>query len=389
MDNRTATAAGLRLLARHDLAGHGDGMQVIRHGDALYVGHAGTSGMGTSILDVGDPRRPRLVRQWPAPRFTHTHKVQVADGLLLVNHEKFPVRGPAGGPFSAGLAVYRLDDPLNPAEAGFWRGGGGGVHRIVWTGGRYAHMSATPDGFRDRIWLVLDMSDPAHPAEAARWWWPGQREGEEPGWPEGARYAAHHALIAGDRAYLGYDDAGMVVLDVSDMTRPRKVASLQWGGGSTHTCLPLPGRGLVVVTDEQVHNGPSAPQRAVRVVGTAGGAPRVLGMCPHPAGYDSVPLRFGAHNLHENQPGAYRSERLVFATYFAAGVRVYDLADPEHPAEVAHWVPVPPRGQAAAQINDLFVDSGGLIWVTDRIGGGLYVLEPEPGLAALMASARI
>jgi hypothetical protein len=34
------------------------------------------------------------------------------------------------------------------------------------------------------------------------------------------------------------------------------------------------------------------------------------------------------------------------------------------------------------------VDSDGLVWVTDRIGGGLYVLEPEPALAALMADAR-
>jgi hypothetical protein len=79
----------------------------------------------------------------------------------------------------------------------------------------------------------------------------------------------------------------------------------------------------------------------------------------------------------------------VFASYFSAGVRVYDLADPGHPAEVAHWIPQPPPGQPVAQINDLFVDSGGLVWATDRIGGGLYVLEPEPPLAALMAEARI
>jgi len=31
---------------------------VIRHGDVLYVGHTGTSGMGTTILDVADPARP-------------------------------------------------------------------------------------------------------------------------------------------------------------------------------------------------------------------------------------------------------------------------------------------------------------------------------------------
>jgi hypothetical protein len=385
---RTASAAGLRLIAHNDLDGHGDGMQVIRHGDALYVGHTGTTGAGTSILDVTDPARPALVTQWPAPPHSHTHKVQVADGLLLVNHEKFPYQAPDSGPVSAGLAVYRLDDPLRPAEVAFWRSGGRGVHRVVWTGGRYAHMSAIPGRFRDRIWVVVDLADAAHPAEAGRWWWPGQRDDEQPGWPAGERYAAHHALIAGDRAYLGYDDGGMVVLDVSDMTRPCQAGHAQWGGGSTHTCLPLPGRGLVVATDEQVRDGPYAPRRSIRVLDVSGAAPRVLAECPHPAGFDALPMRFGAHNLHENRPGSYTSERIVFATYFSAGVRVYDLADPEHPTEVAHWIPQPPPGQPVAQINDLFVDGGGLVWVTDRITGGLYLLEPEPFLANLMADAR-
>jgi hypothetical protein len=384
------SASGLRLLARHDLAGHGDGMQVIRDGDALYVGHTGTTGTGTSILDVADPARPVLVDQWPAPAHSHTHKVQVADGLLLVNHEKFPYRAPASGPHSAGLAVYRLDDPFRPRPVGFWPSGGRGVHRVVWAGGRYAHMSATPDGFRDRIWVVVDLDDPARPAEAARWWWPGQRDDEVPSWPGGERHAAHHALVDGDRAYLGYDDAGMVILNVADLTAPRQAGQLRWpGGGSTHTCLPLPGRGLVVVTDEQVTDGPHAPRRDIRVLDVSGRAPRVAAACPQPSGqFSELPGRFGAHNLHENQSGSYQSSRLVFATYFSAGVRVYDLADAAHPAEVAHWVPEPPPGQPVAQINDLFVDETGLIWVTDRVGGGLYVLQPEPGLARLMNEAR-
>jgi hypothetical protein len=382
------SAAGLRLLAQHDLGGYGDGMQVIRDGDALYVGHTGTTGMGTSVLDVADPEKPVLVTQWPAPARSHTHKVQVADGLLLVNQEKFPYRAVMSEPFAAGLAVYELGDPLRPRQIGFWPSGGRGVHRIVWTGGRYAHLSATPDGFRDRIWVVVDLADPARPVEAARWWWPGQREDEVPGWPDGQRYAAHHALIDGDRAYLGYDDAGLVVLDVSDLTRPRRAGHLTWDGGSTHTCLPLPGRRLVVATDEQVHDGPHAPPRQVRVIDVAGDQPWILATCPHPAGFDGLPLRFGAHNLHENRAGSYRSERLVFATYFSAGVRVYDLADPARPAEVAHWVPESPPGQAVPQINDLFVDDSGLVWATDRIGGGLYVLQPEPALATLMAEAR-
>ncbi|MCW2893804.1 MAG: hypothetical protein JWO75_3293, partial [Actinomycetia bacterium] len=43
----TASATGFDLVAHHDLGGAGDGMQVIRQADAVYVGHAGTSGMGT------------------------------------------------------------------------------------------------------------------------------------------------------------------------------------------------------------------------------------------------------------------------------------------------------------------------------------------------------
>ena len=385
MTAATLSTVGLRLLAHHGLGGHGDGMQVLREGPVLYLGHTGTSGVGTSILDVADPEHPILVAQWPAPPHSHTHKVQVAGGLLLVNHEKFPYRSERREGHSAGLAVYSVADPLAPRQVGFWPSGGVGVHRVVWTGGRYAHLSATPAGFRDRIWMVVDLADPSRPAEAARWWWPGQAPGEAPGWPEGQRYAAHHALLAGDRAYLGYDDAGLVVLDVADLTRPRQVAQLQWDGGSTHTCLPLPARHLVVATDEQVRDGPHAPRRAIRVIDVSGHQPRVLAVCPHPeAEFGGQPLRFGAHNLHENRPGSYRSERLVFATYFSAGVRVYDLADPARPEEIAHWIPEPPPGQPVAQLNDLFVDAEGLIWVTDRIGGGLYVLEPEPWLARLM-----
>jgi hypothetical protein len=363
-------------------------MQVMRHGDYLYVGHTGTTGAGTSILDVANPRRPVLVEQGPAPANSHTHKVQTADGLLLVNHEKFPYRSQPEGSVSAGLAVYSLGDPAHPRQIAFWPSTGKGVHRVVWTGGRYAHMSATPDGFRDRIWVVIDMTNPSAPVEAARWWWPGQRLDETPNWDASERYAVHHALIGGDKAYLALDDAGMVVLDVADMTAPRTISRLEWGGGATHTCLPLPSRDLVVVTDEQQHDGPDAPQRAIRVIDVSG-EPQVMSVLPEPVGpFRSLPLRFGAHNLHENRIGSYRSETLVFATYFSAGVRGYDLADPTAPREIAQWVPDTPAGQSVPQTNDLFVDDDCRFWVTDRIGGGLAVLEPDSQLRDLMEQRR-
>ena len=105
--------SGFRLVGHSDLIGHGDGMQVMPHGDALYVGHFGPSGKGTSILDISDPTTPHVIRQWEAPPGSHTHKVQVADELLLVNHELFRSDGPA----PVGMAIYDLDDPKNPTRS--------------------------------------------------------------------------------------------------------------------------------------------------------------------------------------------------------------------------------------------------------------------------------
>ena len=379
----------LTLIGHSDLGGHGDGMQIMRDRAALYVGHLGTRGMGTSVLDITDVTAPRLVRQFPAPAGSHSHKVQVADGLLLVNQEQF--RG--GIPFSAGMVVYSLDDPFDPKEIGFFESGGLGVHRIVWTGGRYAYMSAIPDGFDDRIWVIVDMSDPHKPVEVGRWWWPGMWRGggESPEWPEDRRYAAHHALLDGDVAFLGYCDAGMVVLDVSDVSRPRVISKLQWRpGGDTHTCLPLVGRKLVVVTDEATKERCNEEPHLVRVIDvTDVDAPRVVSSCPVPEGdYCERGLRFGPHNLHENRANTYVSETLVFVTYFNAGLRVYDLTDPEAPREVASWEPETPEGQEAAQINDLLVDEDGTIFVTDRVNGGLYVLRPDEPLRRMMEDAR-
>jgi hypothetical protein len=381
-------ARGLRGVGHCDLGGYGDGMQVQKDGDALYVGHFGVSGAGTSILDASDPTDLRLVTQWMAPHGSHTHKVQVADGLLLVNHERF--RG--GDPWSAGMAVYDLADPFAPRQVGWFDSTGLGVHRIVWMGGDHAYVSATPEGFDDRIWVVVDMTDPASPRETGRWWWPGQHvaDGEEPTWPEGKRFAAHHALVDGDTAYCGYGDAGLVVLDISDRAKPTRLANLQWSpGGDTHTCLPLPGRDLLVVTDEVVDS--STEEHLVRVVDVSDPAdPRIVSICPPPPGdYATRGLRFGPHNTHENRPGSYRSAELVFVTYFNAGLRVYDVADAEHPVEVAHWLPPVPSGQDAVQMNDVWVGEDFDVYVTDRVHGGVYVVRPDDELAARMEAAAL
>jgi hypothetical protein len=379
---------GFRLIGESDLAGYGDGMQVMPFGDALYVGHFGTSGMGTTILDVSDPAAPVVVRQWMAPAGSHTHKVQIADGLLLVNHELFRSEGPA----PVGMSVYDLTDPFDPRRIGFLDTGGRGIHRIVYEGGSHAYVSVTPAGYTGRIWMIVDVSNPADPCEAGRWWWPGMwaEGGEVPDWPDSEERIVHHAMVWADRAYVGLWDSGMVILDISDLSLPTTISHLAWTeGGHTHTCLPMPDRDLVVVTDEAVTDGCDGPRHMVRVVDISDeDSPVVRSICPVPEGdFCDRGLRFGAHCLHENRPESYRSQEIVFATYFNAGLRVYDIADPDRPEEVAHWIPECPPGQPASQINDVFVAKDHTVYVTDRISGGVYILEPDEDLSRRMTSS--
>src|SRR5262249_56171420 len=103
------------------------------------------------------------------------------------------------------------------AERGGWglrAVGGGGIHGMWYTGGRWAYVSALIDGFTDYIFLTVDMSDPTQPREAGRWWIPGmnQAEGETPSWPATSRYGLHHAIVSGDTAYAAWRDARMAVI---------------------------------------------------------------------------------------------------------------------------------------------------------------------------------
>lgn len=380
--------SGFRLVGHSDLNGNGDGMQVMPFGDVLYVAHFGPSGKGTSILDISDPTAPTVVRQWDAPPGSHTHKVQVAQGLLMTNHELFRSEGPA----PVGMAIYDLGDPFDPRRVGFFDTGGRGVHRIVYEGGDLAYISATPDGYTGRIWLIVDVSEPTHPTEVGRWWWPGmwRAGGERMKSPADEEWLVHHAMVHSDRAYLGFWNGGMVIIDISDRAAPKTVSRLGWDeGGHTHTCLPLPDRNLVVVTDEAISEGCDGDRHMVRIVDvTDEAAPFVRSICPVPVGdFCDRGLRFGAHCLHENRPGSYRSQELVFVTYFNAGVRVYDISDADAPVEVAHWIPECPPNQLAAQINDVYVSDDLAVYVTDRVNGGVYILEPDKALADRMKEA--
>ena len=103
---------------------------------------------------------------------------------------------------------------------------------------------------------------------------------------------------------------------------------------------------------------------------------------PEEADYTAKGGHFGPHNLHENRPGSFQSDTLIFATWQNAGVRAFDISDPYRPKETGALVPAGPTRMVdkrqgrppVIQSADLFVDANGLIYATDY-NAGLSIIE--------------
>jgi hypothetical protein len=241
--------------------------------------------------------------------------------------------------------------------------------------------------------MTIDMSDPRKPREAGRWWIPGMNlaAGETPSWPASRRNGLHHAIVHGDTAYAAWRDAGMVVLDVIDRSKPKLIVHKNWSppyGGGTHNCLPLPDRDLLVVLDEAVLDAQEDGLKLIWVFDNrVRDNPVSISTFPTPAetDYKSKAGHFGPHNIHENRPGSFVSSQLIFATYQNAGIRVFDISDAFAPKEVAALVPPRPdrvmdkrpNRPQVIQSADVFVNAAGLIYATDY-NAGLYIMELAP-----------
>jgi hypothetical protein len=122
----------------------------------------------------------------------------------------------------------------------------------------------------------------------------------------------------------------MTILDVANPTTPKLLAHCNWCppfGGGTHTPLPLPGRNLAVFADEgNLDNCANGIQRCWVFDVREPTNPAQIAAFPTPTeeDYCKKGAKFGPHNLHENRPGSFQSEQLIFATYQNAGVRVFD-----------------------------------------------------------------
>ena len=359
------------------------GGQITIQGHFAFVGHQ-NGPEGTTILDISDPRKPKIVSRLMTPNFvTHTHKVRVVDDLMFTNSEYQP--GTARAKFDdPGFCIYDVKDKTKPKLVKFMRTHGKGVHRFD-LDDRYAYISTEVEGFVGNILVIYDIRDPANPAEVGRWWLKGQNvaAGETPH-PKGTDHKLHHAMRAGNEMYAGCWMSGVAIVDISDISKPRTLSHYEYDPPHpepTHTFLKVPfeigGRKIAVSTEEERgHRGadagkPHAPFRTWDVTDPT--KPKIL--CtyevPHSASpYDGNTVRFGAHQLREQVD----KDGLVYVTWFGAGLRIIDINDPVHPTERGHIIPKPGNGQTSPLTNDVAMDERGLIYFTDK-ACGLDVIE--------------
>jgi hypothetical protein len=364
----------------------------------LYTGYLWERGW--AVIDVTDPTDPQPIRSIPGPEGTWTIQVQAANNLLVTGLEK-PMPGwgiEEGADFEEGALFWDLTDPTDPKQVGAWRTGATGTHRNFYNGGQYAYMTATSPDWIGHGLAIVDVSDPADPKTVSTWIAPEQ---VDDGNGIHQSYLHGPAHVEGDRAYLPHGRAGLVILDISDVTSPQVLSQLSFGSlGSVlgcHSAVPIPGKDLLVVNGEAIMEGDGDALNYTFVVDISDETnPKIASAFPMPtptpgldyANYYEKGGRFGPHNQHHFQinPAHFELKRHVLLTYFNAGLRIYDLADPLQPVEVGYFVPEDPQErlgtlprELVTQFEDVIVDNRGNIFVSDK-NHGLFVLRYAPGL---------
>ena len=417
-------ARNTRRLSHLDIEGGG---QVVVDKGYAYIGHMKPPA-GTSIVDVSDPRNPRLCARLECVPRSHSHKVRVCGDIMVTNVEqdrRHYLRRGSGrlvearerlarelghapdadrlardldisqaeladfedaldhGYDSGGFRIWDIADRGNPKLLCYQRTHGFGVHRFDMDD-RYAYISTEMPGYIGNILVIYDLADPRNPAEVSRWWMPGQylEGGEKPSW-EGYGHRLHHAMRCGDELWAAVWHAGFRVIDIADISRPTTRAAYTyhpWVVEPTHTVLParkrLGGRRIAVVADEEHQHRHGQPHAGLWLFDVSDLDTIAPLSTFHVSELDSpwarAGGRFGMHQFQE-----HIDESLVYCAWFAGGLRIVDIADPEAPLEAGYYIPEPPDGESSPQSNDVDVDDRGLVYLIDR-NRGLEIIEYLP-----------
>jgi hypothetical protein len=447
-----AEAQNMRLVGSNDLQARSAYQPVIHHQGnryIAYIGHHGgnrpnpiTSGSddnGTSVVDVTDPAKPRYLTHIPGekggPESGGAQMVRVCNGsdLPKADRSKVYMLRSLG---NVGHEVWDVTQPEKPNRIAVVEQKLRGTHKNWWecdTGIAYL-VSGVPGWSSTRMTQVYDLSDPSKPVLIRNFGVAGQEPGATGKPPV---FALHGAISTGaqrNRVYFGYGTVSLGLIQIIDRDKlvngPREATPANLNSPviaqvqlppylGAHTTLPIFGlvppdlpkyakgpkaRDIILVVNESTSNECQEARQMVYVVDITNETTPMgisnFNVPENPGNFCSRGGRFGAHSSNEYQHPAY-DKRIVFVTWFNAGLRALDIRDPYNVKEIGYYIPAitqktdtrcvkeaaGERCKRAIQSNNVEVDDRGYIYVVDRADTGLHILELT-GPARSVASFR-
>jgi hypothetical protein len=382
-------AKNFRLIGHDPSAAWGCGSLVEITKGYAYVGAVGGPSAeifeGFTVHDVRDPRNPHKVFEFKAPPGIHMHKLRiVGETILYVNSER--LTNEAGASARTGFFIFDISNPAEPRQVGFYDMPGSGPHRFgVDNARQIALLPNDAEGWDKRVIWTLDLRDPLKPEILSIWGLPWQKsDGAPPGNdpnPASSTCTLHGPpIIRGDRMFAAFWGGGVAVIDCSDLSDMKLLGHVNWSPpfvGSTHTACPIGDRPYLVVTDEARARQNYRDSQFMWVLDIRDETRPVpiSTWFPDRDKYFDRGGRFGAHNILETIASEGPWANIVFITYFNAGLRAVDVSDPLRPVEVGAYVPETKAERRPIQSNDIGTDGEGRLYLIDRWGAGMHILE--------------
>jgi len=340
------------------------------------TGKAETS--GTSLVDVTDPKNPKYLHHIPAPLYASGEQVCAGDDLPSAKRGSHYMLRRTTSTNDIRHEMWDVTEPREPKFLGSVQDQLVSIHKAWWdcsTG--MAYLPSQPKGWHGRGMSVFDLSNPAKPKFIRNFGVPGSQPSQD---PAGRRMTElHEVLYLEGRLYMAYGTSTEGILQILDNEKLLKgdpadpydplnptdkqllypeigrLDSPSFAG--VHTAFPLlrmdlpkhkrwpkgTPRDFLVSVPETTADGCKQP------------VPHLVAFVditdpkhPYPVSSFEVPEsegnycdrggRFGPHATNWDYSDVYRN-RIVWISYFNAGVRGVDIRDPYHPVEVAYYIP--------------------------------------------------
>ncbi|MBN8230311.1 hypothetical protein JYK02_22615 [Corallococcus macrosporus] len=293
---------------------------------------------GLTVFDVSDPAHPTLITRVSLPNDNYWNGVWAKGDALYVASA------------NSGVIVYDITDPANPQYVRALPGEAINVHTVFVDGDRLYAMSPSPNAET----LLFNVASPLEPQLLSRISVPRG---------DGLTSYPHDAFAYQDRLYVNHTASGYVVLDVKRPDVTPELGRYVFKGQYSHANAvgTINGRTIAFEGGERF----GAHLRVLDVTDPAN--IKLIG---------EVKKRpqTSIHNM------VLKGTRLYVAWYHE-GVRVFDVATPERPKEIAsfdsfqeaHPLSTSSLYQGAIGIR---VPGDGYVYVVDLSRGLLVLAEP-------------